>query len=1047
MSAYKYVLLVCLVTLASLNVGYGQQVVPHLVRQFSNIAGVNLNVNGMQADGRGGLWLATEDGVARFDGQQFQSFHDPVRKEGDYYYQITPVSKGRMWLKMESGTSLSYVDVARQCIVRVPDTSKLVRNYLVKYGSHYLFADDQANLWIGLRHHGLLKYNPQTGAITHVVDQQLDVRGITQDRQGILYFTTTASGLFIYNPLTARLRNLRSNPQDKNSLSTDSTHGVYAQKNGHILIGMTNEVNLFKPTTNTVQRLRLSAVRSTNLLNHAHAPEMIPDQQDNLYFTVGTGTFCYTTTDSIRRVVLAEPTEYVESVYVSPANRLWVSANGKLYEYDLRKAPIDASLIILSVDINGIRLENNASATRNLRYDSLGRPTLTLAENDRFNIIFAPLATRQPIYNRWRMDGYEKSWRVTENAEGAASYQLPADQYTLLVNRTLSNGSWSSDILTLPVVVVPPFWKTNPFRLLILSLVGGLSYYIIRTRVRRRQLRQQLEREQQDAAALRQLDELKTHFFANISHEFRTPLTVILGMATELKSYDQMDPQWVQQAGSMIERNGTRLLKLINQILDLAKIGAGQMNLHPVRVNLVAFTRYVCESFHSLASANQIQLHFLTQEESCEVDVDQDKLQDILVNLLANALKFTPAGGRVRVQLTKSDGWQSFGSRGYHEEVVPPAGQNKPWVHISISDTGPGVDPSSLPRIFDRFYQLDNQPDGYGSTGIGLALVRELVMLMQGGLSVLSEPGQGTEFLVSLPLLRQATPTEAALPYSPAEMNQGQLIKPIEPEQVITPDRPRLLLVEDSDDVVSYIRHCVGTTYDVMRAENGQTGIDRALSETPDLILSDVMMPLKDGFTLCRTLKQEERTSHIPIVLLTARAATGDRITGLQYGADAYLVKPFQRQELLVVLANLLQSRRTLQHYYKQLALGISPSGSPGDLASEPLEDQFLQKLRAGIEEQLENPDLSIDQICQLMGMSRTTLHLKLTALTGMPISLYVRLLRLTKAQALLTTSSLTIAEVAYAVGFNDPKYFSRVFQEKYGQSPTTYRQSARAEQ
>ncbi len=1034
MTAYCRILISCVIAVTSLQVGYGQQVVPKLIRQFSDIPGVNLNVSGMQSDGQGGLWLATEDGVAHFDGQQFKVLHDPVLKKSDYYYHFTPVSNDRIWLKMEVGNSLSYIDVVRQRIVRLPDTTKLVRDYLAKYGSNYLFADNQANLWIGLRNHGLLKFNPKTGDVTHIVDRQLHVRGITQDKEGVIYFTTTGNGLFTYHPQTSELQNFRSDPQNVNSLSSDSTFGIKATKNGTILVGMTNAVNVFIPKSDTVLRLQLSAVRPTNPLYVSHTPDMYPDQRGNLYFTLGTASFCYTATDSVRRVVLVEPTEYVTSLYVSPTNRLWVSANGKLYEYDLNEARSVSSLIVMSVDINGIRLENNASATQNLAYDSLGHPTLTLSEDDRFNIVFSPVAFQEPINCRWRLEGYEKSWRVTEGYKGVASYQLPAGNYTLLVNRTLNDRTWSPEILTLTVVVVPPFWKTWPFLLLIALLVGGLGYFLVRTYVRRRQLRRQLEREQTEAANLRHLDELKTRFFANISHEFRTPLTVILGLAADLKNAPTQPTQTVEQSGHLIERNGASLLRMVNQILDLAKLEMGEMQVTPVRADLVGFIRYVSESFDSLARSQGVTLHLLPEQKQCEADFDRDKLQDILANLLANALKFTPSGGHVYCRLTLQEQWEPLTPQGYYENLTPADPMASSWIQVSISNTGPGIEPDSLTKVFDRFYQVDH--NAKGGTGIGLSLVRELVLLMKGGLAVRNRPTQGAEFVVSLPFTQQADLAEIG-PLTPALV---QAARPVWAEQASTGDKPVLLLVEDNDDVASYIYSCVGTSYHVTRAENGQEGIDVALVETPALILSDVMMPLKDGYALCDTLKQDERTSHIPIVLLTARAALSDRLAGLRYGADAYLVKPFQREELLVVLANLLQARHNLQRHYTQLALGTAPTPAAAESAGQPLENQFLQKLREGIEGQLDNSGLSIEDICQLMNMSRTTLHQKLVALTGMPITTYLRLLRLRKSEDLLANSDLTIAEVSYAVGFNDPKYFSRVFREKYDQSPTDFR-------
>jgi DNA-binding response OmpR family regulator len=262
----------------------------------------------------------------------------------------------------------------------------------------------------------------------------------------------------------------------------------------------------------------------------------------------------------------------------------------------------------------------------------------------------------------------------------------------------------------------------------------------------------------------------------------------------------------------------------------------------------------------------------------------------------------------------------------------------------------------------------------------------------------------------------------------------------VEPAPDAAGDRPVLLLVEDNDDVATYILTCLRETYQVVRADNGQEGIDRAMASIPDLILSDVMMPLKDGFALCDTLKNDERTSHIPIVLLTARAAVSDRIAGLRRGADAYLVKPFQREELLVVLENLLKTRHRLQRYYSQLALGAAgPNPVPAE-ALDTGEDQFVVKLRSTLVLHLSNTKLDGDMICQLMGMSRNVLHRKMTALTGLSINPYLRALRLQKAKALLLTPELSVAEVAYAVGFEDPKYFSRTFSEEYGVSPSTFR-------
>ena len=541
--------------------------------------------------------------------------------------------------------------------------------------------------------------------------------------------------------------------------------------------------------------------------------------------------------------------------------------------------------------------------------------------------------------------------------------------------------------------------------------------------------------------------------------------------------HQQADSQ-LRQSAILIDRNGRNLLRLINQILDLSRLEAGQMPLKLVRGDLIRFVRYVGESFHSIARVKGLYLIVHTEEEVGEADFNPDKLQDIVANLLGNALKFTPPGGEIRCEVAIQTHWQPFTPAGYHEALTPTRHLNEPWIQITVSDTGPGIDPASLTKVFDRFYQRSDdsagprqagppqtrpgvaRPDAAesasGGTGIGLSLVRELVSLMQGGLAVRNRPGlegsglegfgPGAEFVVRLPLTRQAPVADDVLPApilsaaDPVWRDPGEMGDWVASGWEQAPDRPLLLLVEDNNDVATYIQTCLREEYQIIRAENGQIGINQAIAITPDLILSDVMMPVKDGFELCDTLKNDERTSHIPIVLLTARAAVDDRITGLRRGGDAYLIKPFHREELLLVLGNLLQTRRLLQRYYSQRALGNLGLGPVPADGTDAREDQFVAKLRSTLELHLDNRTLDTNMICQLMGMSRNSLYRKIMALTGMSVIPYLRDLRLQKAEELLLHSALSVADVGYAVGFENPRYFSRVFSEEKGVSPSSFR-------
>ncbi|WP_317171818.1 hybrid sensor histidine kinase/response regulator transcription factor [Spirosoma validum] len=667
----------------------------------------------------------------------------------------------------------------------------------------------------------------------------------------------------------------------------------------------------------------------------------------------------------------------------------------------------------------------------------------------------------------YQFEGLDNAWtRQTESSLRLGN--LPYGTYQLLIKGQAANGRWSANTLTIQVDVQRPFYLQAWFILLVvLALIAGIWGWLrwrtwnhqqeqnrLQAEIKQATARIEQDKEviEQQAYALHQLNETKSRFFANISHEFRTPLTVILGMATEVKQKVTGEQERsVRRASDLIERNGNNLLRLINQILDLSKLEAGEMYLQPIQADLIRFTRYVAESFHTMAALKDIQLHFQTDNKILETDFDRDKLQDILSNLLTNAIKFTPSGGYVYLQVITQKNEDSLASQGYYEAVVPIRQPDESWFSIRVRNTGPGIEPGELPLIFDRFFQrsadaVANQPvSETGGTGIGLSLVRELMMLMQGGLAVRSQPGQGAEFVIRLRQTRLATPV-SELVEDPVVIHSDRM-EAIEPITDLAEEKPLLLLIEDNEDVATYIITCIQDDYRIIRADNGQTGIDLAYENVPDLILSDVMMPQKDGFHVCDELKNDQRTSHIPIVLLTARAAVSDRISGLRRGADAYLTKPFQREELQLVLTNLLQARHRLQLYYSQLALQLTPTSPSAGETDDSLEDQFLLLLRSTLETELANADLSIDELCQRLGMSRTTLHRKLVALTAMSITQYIRVFRLGKAQNLLTTTNLNISEVAYSVGFDDPKYFSRVFSEEFGVSPVNFRRSAQLKQ
>ncbi|MBK8195150.1 MAG: helix-turn-helix domain-containing protein [Lewinellaceae bacterium] len=528
------------------------------------------------------------------------------------------------------------------------------------------------------------------------------------------------------------------------------------------------------------------------------------------------------------------------------------------------------------------------------------------------------------------------------------------------------------------------------------------------------------EKQQEKSDRLQELDDFKSRFFTNITHEFRTPLTVILGLGEQLAKAEN-DAGKRSQLG-LIQRSGKNLLRLVNQILDLAKLESNTLKLRYIQGDVLAFIRYIAESLHSLANAQNLLVKVESAQAQIVMDYDPERLLQIIHNLLSNAIKFTPSGGKVLLKV----------------DLV------EQWLRISVADTGAGIPSEALPHVFERFFQANNQDhSGAGGTGIGLSMTRELVKAMGGDISVESTVGAGSTFTVQLPVTQRGELEEMPGVDLVNTAANTSLASPLRTQAGEETDGYSILLIEDNPDVVEYLTACLqgatdngGRPYGLEFAYNGQAGIEKALDSIPDLIISDVMMPVKDGFEVLETLKNNVFSSHIPIVLLTAKADMQSRLAGLQRGADAYLSKPFHQDELLLTVANLLESRKKLQLKYQQNVLS---SAVPEVQAGDP-EDSFLQKVRAIVEANYRQEDFGLPQLCREIGMSRSQLFRKMKALTDLAPSDLIRTHRLNNARALLESGAANVAEAAWEVGFKDPSYFSKLYQEEFGEAPSTTR-------
>jgi len=517
---------------------------------------------------------------------------------------------------------------------------------------------------------------------------------------------------------------------------------------------------------------------------------------------------------------------------------------------------------------------------------------------------------------------------------------------------------------------------------------------------------------------LKELDNLKTSFFANISHEFRTPLTLIL---SPLKDLRREFPE--RDIFRLMQQNAERLLALINQLLDLSKLEAGKMDMQLQRSDLAQFLNYLFASFESLGQNKKIIFQYEQSQLSYIADFDQDKIEKIVTNLLSNAFKFTPPNGRVQVRVD----------------------YQKTQLLLKVQDFGIGIDPQRLPRIFDRFYQADSGDNRtYEGTGIGLALVKELVQVMKGSIHVESKVGEGSVFTVMLPMLEESTAVQGQVTGSinmPKE--QALLVEELPIETPTNDGKEVLLIVEDNPELRAYIREIFAPHYYLLEASDGQEGLEKAIEELPDVVICDLMMPRLDGFGFCKAMKNNELTNHIPIVMLTAKATLTDRLEGLELGADDYLSKPFDREELQVRVRNLIKQRQILlQKYTKNKASELAQKSQMEEetaLKNRINDEQFMQRCHEVLMQHLGESGFDVERFAETMNVSAVQLRRKLKASTGQGVIEYLRNFRLEKAAEMLANKTETVSEVAYKVGFESLSYFSKMFLEKFGKNPSEW--------
>ncbi|MEM6841479.1 MAG: ATP-binding protein [Bacteroidota bacterium] len=902
-----------------------------------------------------------------------------------------------------------------------------------------LFIDSKGRIWIG-EWSGLGLFDPSSRTYTPVGSiPNRHIHTIAEDSNSTFWIGTDR-GLYRYNPASGKTERFTHNPNDKSSISNNSVYSVVIDKMGDIWLGTRGGLN--KITSETKNRhpefIQWRAANSD--LPNDNIDLIIEGDNQTLWLCNGNNISHFSTTDHSFRTY-----NHIDGLPSSRFNRGMKSSKGRLYLGSSRGIisfhpdNLKDNSYIPSLIIDDLSIQNKPVPVKGSYEDTLSWETpltrkiaytdaleLTYQQND-FSLEFTALNYISPENNqyKYKLEPYETDWVVASANNRMARYtNISPGEYTFRVIGSNNDGIWNEEGASLPLTILPPWWRTNWAYTLYTLLGIGLLYALRQFTIKRERLRHALELQTIESKKMRELDHLKSRFFANISHEFRTPLTLILGPLEKFIQQNDSHPS-AQSTYRMMQRNAQRLLNLVNQLLDLSKLESGNMTLDTQPQAIVPFLKSIALAFTSLAEQRQIIYHFQFPTENPVVYYDADKLEKIVSNLLSNAFKFTPDGGQVTVSIILREAIQKSGLQ---------------TLKISVQDSGSGIPENIIEHIFDRFYQNDAWlADEQQGSGIGLSLVHELVELHQGEITVENTENSGALFTVTLPVKvadYEEITSNAASRNFPVIIPEEEILAEEngQSHSAYNMSKPLVLVIEDNADVRAFIRETLQPNYRLLEAANGKIGLQQAEETIPDLIISDVMMPEMDGVTLCQQLKTDERTSHVPVILLTAKASGSDKIIGLETGADDYIIKPFRSDELIARINNLIETRRKLRERYSQTV-----TLQPSDVAITSVDQQFLERMKTIVESHLADATFGVEAFSEEAGLSRVQLFRKLKALTDLSPSEFIKNMRLKRAADLLRLKGGTIGEIAFRVGFQDPSYFTKAFQKQYGQTPSDY--------
>lgn len=945
----------------------------------------------------GKIWTATTEGVYRYDpgtdnAQQYK--YNPADVDGlpqKEIYHVLEDSHQTIWIATLNYLS-KLIDVDKGTFQHFRYQTEWITNNEIKPIIH---QDFQGDLWLGTQD-GLKKFNPSIKKFISYINDPYNpnslsnnsIKSICDDPiqpNKYLWIGTAGGGLNRFDFEKESFKHFT----EANGLPNNVVYGILPDDNGNLWLSTNKGLSRFNIKEFTFRNFD---VRDGLQSNEFNSGAYFRSKSGEIFFGGINGLNYFHpnhVTDNTNKpnVVLTNFKIHDKTISVKDNNSI------------LTKSICETDRIFLSHDQDVITFE------------------------------FAAMDYSAPEKNQYayKLENFNHDWIYSGHTRTATYTNLSPGVYKFRVKASNNDGVWDDKGISIDLIINPPWWRTWwAYSIYFILLISGL-YVIRRYEMNRLHWKNQLKLEKVETDALRKLDQLKSQFFANISHEFRTPLTLILGQVESVMSSNVE----LKEKGKLqvANRNARRLLSLINQLLDLSKLESGSMELRSEQHNIVSFLKSLFYSFESLAEAQKIKLAFESELSNIPVVFDPDKMEKIIYNLISNAFKFTSAGGEIKIKVL----------------IIKSS-----KVEVIISDTGKGIPEDRLPHIFNRFYQVDNSiTREHEGTGIGLAFTKELVELHKGSITVKSKVGEGTEFIIQLPLgdlkIEKENLVEFPSEDFPPKFTQAELLiedsnnsESYDSEgmnQFTEENKEIILIVEDNFDVRQYVREQLENFFKIIEAKDGEAGLILAKNEIPDLIITDLMMPKLDGYTFTKSIRNNDKTSHIPVIMLTAKAALDDKIEGLETGVDSYLTKPFNSKELKATVRNLIYQRKQLRKQFSTATI-IKPS----EISDSSVDQLFLKKAVEIIEANFENEKFDVADLTNQLNMSVSQLNRKLNALINQPAGQLIRSLRLQRAADLLKQNSGTIAEICYRLGFSDQAYFSRAFKKQFGLTPSDFK-------